>query len=83
MAQPSLTCPKCSAPMEEGFLIDKDRSGVQPARWVAGPPEASVWQGMKTKGKVCFLAATYRCTGCGLLESFATVPADPPSLLFP
>jgi len=83
MTPNAVSCPRCSSPMEEGFLIDKDHSGVRPGRWLAGPPEASLWQGMKTSGKACFLAATYRCTGCGFLESYATVPADPPSFFIP
>jgi len=32
-----LKCPKCSAEMETGFVLDKGHSANLPSQWVAGP----------------------------------------------
>ncbi len=65
------TCPKCGRSMEEGFLADESHGAVKPSRWVGGPPEKSFWQGTKTRGKPKFGVTTFRCSGCGYLESYA------------
>lgn len=68
-----LACPKCSEPMEEGFVIDYTHGAKVVASWVAGPPEKSLWQGgLKTGDRQKLGIATYRCPGCGYLESYAT-----------
>jgi len=71
-------CPDCRAEMVEGFILDMGHSGRFVSRWVAGPPETSVWTGVKTKGKECLLVDTYRCVKCGLLKSYATTEVDSP-----
>jgi hypothetical protein len=38
---------------------------------VEGQPEESIWTGTKTRGKHQVRITTYRCTGCGYLESYA------------
>ncbi len=83
MSSDPRVCARCGGAAEEGFLVDTDRGGVKQERWIAGPPEPSSWQLTKTKGKACFLVATYRCTACGHLSSFATEPAAPPSFFTP
>ena len=68
---PMLTCPKCSGGMEEGFLADNTYGGFLPGQWVQGEPKKSFWGGITVRGKVKIQIATYRCTRCGYLESYA------------
>jgi hypothetical protein len=62
-------CPKCSQPMDEGFIGDSISGNRNPAEWVEGPPQTSFWARLKsgTGRKV----ATYCCAKCGFLESYA------------
>jgi hypothetical protein len=67
----SLECPKCRTRMEEGFIKDETYGQVLASKWVEGAPEKSFWTGTKTRGKEQVEVRTYRCTGCGYLESYA------------
>lgn len=49
MAQP--ICPDCQRRMEGGFLLDRGDSGNAVGTWVQGPPERSLWHGLKLKGR--------------------------------
>jgi hypothetical protein len=73
MAQRSLTCPRCSGTMEQGFMVDESYGHGTRAvpQWVAGEPQKSLWTGIKLKGKERLAIATYRCRRCGYLESYA------------
>lgn len=67
------TCPKCSSPMEAGFILDKiDDSRLKTPEWIEGNPEPAFWTGLKVKGRDRLNIITYRCERCGLLESYAT-----------
>ncbi len=71
-------CPDCRVEMVAGFILDV---GAQLApRWLEGRPEISIWMGVKAKGKECRSVDTYRCPKCGLLRSYATREANPPSM---
>jgi len=70
------TCPKCSSKMEKGFILDRtyfpSSHRAESSLRVEGAPERSFWTGVKIKGrKQCFID-TYRCSRCGLLESYAS-----------
>lgn len=77
------TCPKCDKEMEYGFSVDGvDRKSYRQAQWAAGPPESrddtflglkvfEEWA-LKLKEEDLRPIVTYRCTGCGFLESYAT-----------
>ena len=73
----STTCPKCFGHMESGFMIERgggprDRQ----VRWVEGEPisHSSFFPGVHLEGREPMPVTTYRCGGCGYLESFA-IPA--------
>jgi hypothetical protein len=73
MTQPT-TCPKCSGHMEPGFILDRaPGAGAKlQAKWVEGPPTPSFWAGrVKLEGREPVPITTFRCSGCGYLESFA------------
>ncbi|MFO1499496.1 MAG: hypothetical protein U1G07_14055 [Verrucomicrobiota bacterium] len=72
MNNETLTCPKCEAPMAEGFILEQTHTKSFPNLWVEGPPEPSFWTVTKVFAKPKKLVATYRCVGCGYLESYAT-----------
>jgi hypothetical protein len=61
--------------MEEGFIKDDTRGGVHVSSWVEGAPEKSFWVGTKTRGRKTMPVATFRCSRCGYLESYAKEPA--------
>ncbi|HTG43438.1 MAG TPA: PF20097 family protein [Verrucomicrobiae bacterium] len=65
------TCPKCSKRMEEGFILEQSLSSYVPSVWVEGAPEPSFWTVTKVVKKTKRLTVTYRCIGCGYLESYA------------
>lgn len=58
--------------MEEGFIVEKSGLNHTPSIWIEGAPEPSTWTFTKVFGKNGRVVASYRCTGCGYLESFAT-----------
>lgn len=64
-------CPKCGSTMEEGFVLDVTHGGQFVSRWVAGKPEPSFWTGTKVRDKEQHQIQTFRCAGCGFLESYA------------
>jgi Domain of unknown function (DUF6487) len=70
-----LTCPKCHRHMEEGYVLDRAHAAVAQAVWVAGPPVRSFWTGLKIDRTALKPITTYRCTGCGYLESYTRVYA--------
>ena len=67
----SRNCPKCQGEMEEGFIADTTYGGVVTSKWVEGEPEKSFWTGIKTRDREQIQISTYRCAGCGYLESYA------------
>lgn len=72
MSRPVINCVKCEGFMEEGFIIERGDSNVgMVSTWVEGAPVKSFWSGVKVKDKQQFYVATYRCAGCGYLESYA------------
>jgi hypothetical protein len=58
--------------MELGFIRDMTYGGQLVSQWAKGPPIKSFWQGTKIVPKDQLVSiGTYRCTGCGFLESYA------------
>jgi len=60
-------CPKCGAEMMEGFLLEHR----VPVRWITGKPERSTLGDIKAHGREQRQVESYRCVGCGYLESYA------------
>ena len=57
--------------MEEGFIADYSQGAVVTSKWIEGQPERSLWRVTKIKGKRQVQIASFRCTECGFLESYA------------
>jgi hypothetical protein len=58
--------------MTEGFILDSTDHARLQSEWIEGPPDKSRWMGtMKVKGRARLPVATFRCSKCGYLESFA------------
>jgi hypothetical protein len=57
--------------MEPGFTLDQGYGSYSAAEWVEGPPEKSMWTGLKLRKKTRRKIATWRCRRCGYLESYA------------
>ena len=57
--------------MEEGFILDNSHGARLQSEWIEGAPERSWWAGLKLKGRDKVPVATFRCSRCGYLESYA------------
>jgi hypothetical protein len=68
--QQSRQCAKCGSAMEIGFIIDQTRGGPVAPNWISGEVEYGFF-GLKTSGRDRHPVQTFRCVGCGYLESFA------------
>ncbi len=69
------SCPKCDGKMEPGFVLDRNRFEDAQGTWIEGTLQLNMWTGAaKTGKKEQIPVTTYRCVGCGYLESYA-VPA--------
>ena len=60
-------CPKCGAEMEQGFILEHRKAVC----WIAGRPEPSFLGDIHSIGEQRHIES-YRCLGCGYLESYAT-----------
>ncbi len=71
--QPQVPCPKCGGRMQEGFILDRGHyDSKRASEWVEGEPVRSFWHGgLKVSDKAQYEVTTYRCGGCGYLESYA------------
>lgn len=66
------SCPKCTQRMEPGFVPDFMYRTTHQSTWVAGAPQARLFVGgIKRPTGRQLPVVTYRCTQCGLLESYA------------
>ena len=64
-------CPKCQNRMEKGYIMDRgDANRIRPATWVEGELVRSWWMGAKLAGKRQLQVDTFRCIGCGYVESY-------------
>jgi hypothetical protein len=83
MHHPVINCPKCQGLMEEGFVLDRGHYDTRRVNtWVEGEPVKSFWSGIKVKDKQQFEVKTFRCAGCGYLESYAIRERDDNSSVF-
>ena len=72
----SKQCPKCSGSMAEGFVVDASHGTAGVSTWVEGPPQKSVWTGVKFTGRPRSEITTWRCARCGFLEHYAPAAPD-------
>ncbi|MBQ1499086.1 MAG: hypothetical protein IIZ38_12295 [Sphingomonas sp.] len=69
MIDPS-DCPKCGGGFREGYVADQTRMGAVASTWVEGAPVgllADISRGGTERHQI----RTWRCDGCGYLESYA------------
>jgi Domain of unknown function (DUF6487) len=69
MAQP--ICPDCQRRMEGGYLLETTQGGYAAGKWVEGPPEKSLWTGLKIKNRRQLTVYAWRCPGCTQVRLFA------------
>lgn len=67
----NLTCPKCNGKMVRGFIPDLSFPQTAVTHWVEGAPGKSLISGTKVPADKSTPTATFRCAGCGYLESYA------------
>jgi hypothetical protein len=63
--------------MERGFTVDRGHlHAPTPGAWASGEPTTPFWRfGAPHRGERVLEVVSYRCRGCGLLESYAPEPA--------
>ena len=72
MANSDKTCPKCNRAMEIGFVADVAYGAIMQSNWTAGiPVPRRFLGGIKWRLQDSRPITTYRCSGCGFLESYA------------
>jgi len=59
-------CSKCGAETETGFMLEHRKA----LRWVGGMPQTSLLGDVKTGSEQRYIES-YRCVGCGYLQSYA------------
>jgi hypothetical protein len=57
--------------MDQGFTLDLTYGSQAVSQWVEGAPEKSFWTATKAPKDKRIPIATFRCEGCGFLESYA------------
>ena len=68
----SIQCPKCNGVMVQGFIFDREQAGIRRViNWVKGTPIKHFWYGTKVPEDKYILVGTFRCSTCGVLESYA------------
>jgi predicted nucleic-acid-binding Zn-ribbon protein len=71
MNMEKLECPKCSGEMIEGFVVDESVGTYRVSKWQEGKPKERWLSGAKVDTMNLIKVRTYRCAGCGYLESYA------------
>ena len=72
MSTKAIQCPKCNGGMVQGFIFDRADGGRRSViNWVEGAPEKSFWTVTSVPKQNCLPVATFRCSVCGFLESYA------------
>jgi hypothetical protein len=72
MSTEAILCPKCNSLMVQGFIFDRADGGQRRViNWVEGAPDKTFWTVTKVPEDKCIPVGTYRCSVCGLLESYA------------
>ena len=56
-------------------MLDESYGSRKPSKWVEGTPEYWFFN-LKVRGKRQLEIATYRCSRCGYLESYAEAVPD-------
>ncbi|MEO8276791.1 MAG: hypothetical protein ABI639_11280 [Thermoanaerobaculia bacterium] len=69
-------CSRCSGPQKEGFILDATHNGFAIGHWAEGVPTFWFLKFLKTKGRRKFPMQSWRCSKCGLLETYANAPGD-------
>jgi hypothetical protein len=78
MAKSEPTCPQCRVAMEAGHLVDHAHARLLAGKWVKGPVDwtgIEWWEGKRLKDHDVYRITSYRCPGCGMLQSFARARA--------
>jgi hypothetical protein len=71
-AERDSSCPKCNRAMERGYVADTGYGQILQTSWTAGIPVPRKFVGgVKWRAQDARPIVTYRCTGCGFLESYA------------
>lgn len=65
-----MICPKCGTTMEPGFILDTGLGHANASTWIEGELGPRPWTA-RLEGRDRFAMTTYRCPGCGYLESYA------------
>jgi hypothetical protein len=65
-------CTRCDEDMESGFILDTVfGTETKQEEWGRGEPKKVFLMGKKPSSGISLPVVTFRCTVCGLLESYA------------
>ena len=60
-------CHVCGGEMEEGFLLDKNKTMQEPTRWIEGEPRKMMSGVVQFSNLRQFIVEAWRCEECGNL----------------
>jgi len=66
----SKACPKCGGGMDVGYIPETKDQSTNIETWCEGEPKKAFF-GLNTQGVRTLQIQTWRCNGCGFLESYA------------
>lgn len=69
-------CSRCGGPQKEGFLLDCSQNVFRVGHWAEGAPAYWILRILKMRGRRKLPMQSWRCTKCGLLETYANEAAD-------
>lgn len=66
-------CPKCNIQMQQGYILDSMYGNLvtTTSKWSQGRPKKILSFALPSSDKKSTEITTYRCPGCGYLESYA------------
>ena len=71
MTRSNSSCPKCSKPMEQGFVPDFSYGSILVGSWHAGLPKKSFFRRTNVSFKDGIPIGAFRCSNCGFVELYA------------
>jgi len=74
MTESSIKCAKCNSTMQRGHVPDREAGGYGPQKWFPGELEVGALGGVSKSEHAPIYVITFRCEGCGFLDSYA--PGD-------
>jgi len=72
----TIQCVKCGTAMEPGYIPDRNMGWYDPRKWFPGALRLTGLKGVAKNKSTPLHVISYRCSGCGYIESYALKEED-------